>query len=601
MPGKKIFLLLPIVTSIIAALFTAGPLSFPAMGGEIKAKPILVYNKTNPKPTYWEWGKKYWPTKPVRGGIFRRAALKYVGVLNPNHWPINDWSVISSIYEGITNTDGSYRMAKNPWLCESFEYPAPNIVDMHLEKGVTYHDGTPFNAYSLKYMADWQRDKRNGCWTRGMMRRFKKIEVIDEYTLRWYTKDPWLSLPSGFMSFAISARALKTDVAIRDARKAVSRAKRLKRKAERSGKQEDLKAAAEAEEKARLLTEKVKGKKTTDLQPVGTGQWMFEEGRPGNYIKLKRNPNWWFGRKIGRPEMPYFDGMVIVVIPDPSIQLANLRAGKIDTIGVSKEMVATLRKDPNFNVYISPLYHTQMLGFNQSRKPCKDIRVRKAISHAIDRKALIHGTQFGLGRIASCVFPENHWAHNPGLKPVKYDPELSGKLLAEAGYANGLTLKGYTGSTPAAVTLTEAVKAMLAKVGINWQVDVLDTPAAQDRMKNLDYDMAYMPIGYIQDPDGVPTFFYFSTGAYNYGRNNNKKAISYFIKGRQATSESERKKYYAEVEKALYEDYTDVWLWWEVGAVAFRKVVQGFNHEMYLKDLNAYTVSHPLWFKDGHR
>jgi len=79
--------------------------------------------------------------------------------------------------------------------------------------------------------------------------------------------------------------------------------------------------------------------------------------------------------------------------------------------------------------------------------------VRKAISHALDRKALIHGTVFGLGRIASCMYPGDHWTHNPNLKPVSYDPELS----AEAGYPNGLTVKGYYGNYAIAMNIAEAI------------------------------------------------------------------------------------------------------------------------------------------------
>ena len=92
------------------------------------------------------------------------------------------------------------------------------------------------------------------------------------------------------------------------------------------------------------------------------------------------------------------------------------------------------------------------MRFNLKEGPCKDIRVRKAISHALDRKALIAGVTFGLGRPASSMYPTDHWCHNPNLKPVSYDPELSKKLLAQAGYKNGLTIKGYMGNTATATT-----------------------------------------------------------------------------------------------------------------------------------------------------
>ena len=120
------------------------------------------------------------------------------------------------------------------------------------------------------------------------------------------------------------------------------------------------------------------------------------------------------------------------------------------------------------------------MRFNH-KGPCKDLRVRKAISHALDRKALIAGVLFGLGDPASCVFPYQHWAHNPNLKPVSYDAALSKKLLAEAGYKNGLTIKEYMLVESASVTLAEAIKNMLAKVGITWNVEILDPAAISPR------------------------------------------------------------------------------------------------------------------------
>ena len=115
-----------------------------------------------------------------------------------------------------------------------------------------------------------------------------------------------------------------------------------------------------------------------------------------------------------------------------------------------------VKNDRNFNVYAYPSPHTRMMFFNLAKGPCQDLRVRKAISHAIDRKALIAGTQFGLGRLASCLYPDNHWCHNPELPPVAYDPELSKKLLAEAGHGKGLVIIGGTLNTPTEVSIGEA-------------------------------------------------------------------------------------------------------------------------------------------------
>jgi len=280
--------------------------------------------------------------------------------------------------------------------------------------------------------------------------------------------------------------------------------------------------------------------------------------------------------------------------------LASLRAGKIDGMVLDRSQYALAKDDPSLKVYVYPQNHVAAMRFNLAKGPCKDIRVRKAISHAIDRRALIAGTQFGLARIASCMYPGDHWAHNPALKPVKYDPELSKKLLAQAGYSNGLTITGYMGNTTGSTNVTEAIKSMLAQVGITWKVDLLEPAAISDRMKNLEYDFAAGGWGWIWDPDLMATGLYMPSGGFNYGRSNNKEAIALIKAGRKEIDIKKRQKIYFELEKVLYNDYEDAWLWWDMTAVAYRKCVMGWNTKLFLKGRQGYWYSHPMWFKDGH-
>ncbi|MBW2062861.1 MAG: ABC transporter substrate-binding protein, partial [Deltaproteobacteria bacterium] len=398
--------------------------------------------------------------------------------------------------------------------------------------------------------------------------------------------------------YPISAKALKGDVLLREAKSAVKKAKRLKRKAGKGEKEK--KAYEKAQALADKLAAETKNVKSVDVFPVGTGAYILEEASPGNFLKVKRNPNWWFGKSIGKPEMPYYDGQITYVIPDPSVQLANLRAGKVESMVVSKAQYESVKNDPNINVYVYP--HNAVFGlmFNHQSKPIKDIRVRKAISHAIDRKALIQGTQFGMARIASCMYPGDHWTHNPNLKPVPYDPELSQKLLAEAGYAKGLKLRGTTGNEPISINIAEAIKAMLAKVGLDWKVDFLDAPAWTDRLRNLEYDVTVLYWNWIYDPDLMASAYYHPKGGWNFGKSNNEKAIALIEAGRAETDDRKRQKIYFELEKVLYDSYEDVWIWWDTAIVAYRKVVQGYNHNMMLQGRDGYSLSHRTWFKEGH-
>ena len=140
---------------------------------------------------------------------------------------------------------------------------------------------------------------------------------------------------------------------------------------------------------------------------------------------------------------------------------------------------------------------------------------------------------------------------------------------------------------------------MLAKVGINWQVDLLDPVAISDRMKNLTYDMMGLYWMWIWDPDLMPTGLYHPDGGFNYGRYDNKVVTDLILKGREEVDLIKRQKIYHDLEKVLYDDYSDIWAWWAVSVVAYSKNVKGINMDWYMKGWVGFYFSHPYWFKDG--
>ena len=572
--------------------------------------------------SWYEWDDKYWPSAPVRGDYLQRAATKYVGMMNPNHWPVNDFDLLDFFHDFPLNYDGKLRPIV-PHLMRTWKHLDSVTMITTFQKGVAYHDGSPLNAKSVKFNIDWCLDKKNGAWTRSYYRNIKSLEVIDEYTLKWHFNEPWAGFQGtlAYISYMISEEALKGDAALKEydkiagnlkrAEKAAKKADKKAKKAATKGGKKAQKATKKAEKawkkveklksKSEKLAKMTKGAKNLDTHPVGTGPYMLEEASPGNYVKLKRNPNWWFGKMIGRPEMPYFDGIKSTVIPDPSIQLANLRAGKIDVMSVEKSQYNLIKDDPELNIYVIQEANTFMLWFNHAKGPFKDIRLRKAVSHAIDRKAIVDGLRFGLDRIAGGVYPSNHYCHNPDLKPVTYDPELSKKLLAEAGFADGLSLKGFFSNHPTSKPIAEAVKAMLAKIGIKWEADLLDQAAISDRMKNLEYDLCEGYWAYIYDPDTVVAGVYLPGGGFNFGRSKNQKVFALAKTGSGEIDFEKRTRIYWDLEKALYDNYEDVWLFYDTNIYAYRKSVQGFNYNMRVEGGFAYYYTHPRWFRDGKR
>jgi ABC-type transport system substrate-binding protein len=555
----------------------------------------------------WDYSKE----KPVRGGYYRTAGSVDVGLLNPNHWPVLDWIVINFFFEKMLITDGSYRPI--PWMVESWDYPDPLTCIMKLTEGIKFSDGTDYNAESVKYLIDWIKEPKNGAWSSGWIKPIKSVEVVDTYTLKWNFTQEWaafLGIIANVPGYMISKKALEGDVALKALDKTEAALKKEKAglaKLEKAGTDDKGKAKlaesrkniADLEAQVATMREQAEGAKDADKFPVGTGQWLLEERSSGNFIKVKRNPDWWYGKKVGHPDMPYYDGRIQTIIPDPSVRLANLRAGKIDNMGLTGSQYDQIMNDKSLQLFVSPLNWVTAFSYNHVTGPCQDIRVRKAISHAIDRKALIVGTQFGLGRIASCMYPEDHWTHNPNLKPVTFDPELSKKLLAEAGYKDGLTVKGYYGDSTGAMNIAEAVKAMLEKVGIKWEVDFLQAAAASDRGKNLEFDFAGGGWSWIYDPDLMASGLYHPTGGFNYGRTKNEEAVALIEAGRKEVDLEKRKLIYYKLEEVLYNNYEDAWLWWGMSASAYRPKVRGINHPMSIKYKEVWSWSHPTWFKDG--
>ena len=320
----------------------------------------------------WDYSRE----KPVRGGYYRTAATQDVGLMNPNHWPVNNWGVIATLFDKLFSTDGSYREV--PWMVESFEFSGPTKCIFKLRKGITFTDGTPFNASALKYQLDWIQDKKNGAWSKAWLTPLKSTEIIDEYTISFSFTKPWgsfVGILASVPGYAMSPKSLEADILLKEARKLSGKAKTARKKAKKAVKKAEKakagggdkakkaikkakkaeKAAAKAEMKAQAIQKKVEGLKNSDVNPVGTSAYMLEEHRPGSYTKLKRNPNWWFGKSVGHPDMPYFDGQLFTIIPDASIQLANFRAGKLDILYVDKAHYRQLLDDPNFDLTVSKL------------------------------------------------------------------------------------------------------------------------------------------------------------------------------------------------------------------------------------------------------
>lgn len=166
---------------------------------------------------------------------------------------------------------------------------------------------------------------------------------------------------------------------------------------------------------------------------VGTGPFKFVEWVEGDQITVEANDDYWGGR-------PKIDKIIWRVIPDDSARFLALQAGDIQALEQAiVEDLATAEKDPNLSIITRPALNTSYLAFNYKIKEFNDIKFREAVAHAIDKKGLIENFYGKYGTIAKTFIPPLMWGYNDAIEDWTYDPALSKKLLADAGYPNGIS------------------------------------------------------------------------------------------------------------------------------------------------------------------
>ncbi|MBC2744300.1 MAG: ABC transporter substrate-binding protein [Desulfosarcina sp.] len=232
-----------------------------------------------------------------------------------------------------------------------------------------------------------------------------------------------------------------------------------------------------------------------------TGPYKFVEWVPGDRIVFTKNDAYW-------GEKEPWDKVIIKPISNASARVAALLAGDVDLINfVPTADIDKLKKDPEFKlaqsvsnrvIYLhidsdrdeSP-FVTDKKGKHMKKNPLKDLRVRKAISKAINRDAIVAKVMEGHAIPAGQLLPDGFFAISPKLKPEKFDPEGAKKLLAEAGWKDGfgLTIHGPNNRYVNDAKICQAVAQMLARIGIDTKVDTMPKNVFFPRGSKLEFSL----------------------------------------------------------------------------------------------------------------
>jgi len=405
-----------------------------------------------------------------------------------------------------------------PNLATSWKAVDETTWEVKLRQNVKFHDGSPFTARDVKATFDRVLDPTKKMTARGNHAKIKAVEVVDDHTVRFKTDGPYPLFVE-----RMTALVIQSEKVIKD-----------------------------------------KGHDWMQEHPVGTGPYKFVRWNRKQEHLLERNEQYW-GQKAA------FKFLRIRIIPEQATQIAELLAGGVDVIkAVPPDQMDVIGKSGQARTATSPILRTAMLQLDQAARsgpnPFTDKRVRQAANLAVDIDGVIKFVLNGLGdRTATAVNPMA-FGWDPGLKPYKQDAARAKKLLAEAGFANGLDITFNEGPPvvePATQQTNDAIVSDLAKAGFRVKRNYVgDNTVFVARVKDgkagqmFNWSWGYYSVF---DADAILHDVFKCGEPYSYYCN--KELDDLIHSGRSTLDAKKRTDIYVKAQKLLFDDAAYLFKW----------------------------------------
>ena len=436
-----------------------------------------------------------------------------------------------NVLEPLTkiNPDGSI----SPLLAERWEVsPDLRTVTFFLRRGVKFSNGEPFNAATVKYAFERAAGEKSTNKDKRTFASMEAVRVIDDHTVVVINKEP----DPDFLFYMGQATAVMVEP----------------------------RSAAD-----------------NNTKPVGTGPYVLDSWAKGSSLTLKASPTY------RNPGAVKIKRATFRFISDPAAQVAAVLSGDVDAFPrVTPRGAAQFKANSRLQTIVSGSRAKTVLAINNARKPLNDVRVRRAISMAIDRKAVISGAGDGFGvPIGSHYVPgAAGFVDTTGVNP--YNPEKARALLKEAGISTPLELSLVLPPPPYARQGGEVIVAQLAKIGITAKVQNVEWAQwlANTYGGPKNYDLTIVSHVEPFDLDN------FTKPDYYWGYNN-PKFNELFSRIKTTADVAERNKLLGEAQKLLADDAALAWLYQPQWVTVANRRVQGLWKDMpvFVNDLSALS------------
>ncbi len=436
-----------------------------------------------------------------------------------------------NIYNGLTRIDKDG--AVQPDLATSWDISADGLTyTFHLKTGITFSDGTPFSADDVKWTLDRDRAADSKSAQKQLFTNIASVDVVDPATVK-----VTLTQPQGDFLY---------DMGWGD---------------------------------AVIVSQKTADTDVTN--PVGTGPYILGEWAKADHITLVANPKY-TGTK------PALDKVTFKFISDPTAATNALLAGDIDVFSgfPAPEQLGQFKSNDQFQVIVGSTQGETIVAMNNAHPPLDNVKVREAIAHAIDRNAIIEGSQFGYGTPIGSFYPPGDPAYIDLTGLSNFDPAKSKQLLADAGVKD-LTLTFKVPPAAYARAAAPIIQQELADVGI--KVNVVNVEWA-DWIANVfqgtyDYDLTM--VSHVEAND----FGSFGKKGY-YTNYKNADALNALIAQLNATTDPQKQiSIKQDIQKLLANDFVAVYVFELPNITVANKNVQGLwaNAPQPTTDLSALS------------
>ena len=219
-------------------------------------------------------------------------------------------------------------------------------------------------------------------------------------------------------------------------------------------------------------------------KPVGTGPWRLVEWRHDDFVRFVRNDGYW-GTK------PLADTLIARIIPEPSTAVAEFEAGNVDILYIPEAETRMWEQTAEKKVLLqsAPVLRLWYVAMNTTRGPLADVRVRRAVNHAIDTKAILTQLLGGRGRLAAGVVPPALDGADTSRVPYTHDVARARALLAEAGYPNGITVKLWCSQDATQSRVAQAIQGYLKEAGITAELVQRESASMREAARKGEADL----------------------------------------------------------------------------------------------------------------